>query len=355
MSRPQVRTGDVNGANWHYLGELGTVTGLTYSDSLPGGNTSLACTLITDTSERNRMLDPGRRVQVMLGGSRIWRGTLDEPSPDADGWKITAQGNGVAGTNYRAEWTSYTFANVIDNAIGRGLNWVRGSDAGGYTAEPSDSGSQTVTDFLNAYTSPGSKTWQVDRNRNVSVFSIPTKVTRLLVATSPAVRTLAGYKTALCIRYQISADTEGGAAATYGTTWVTNDAQIAVHGRIEEYWDISDAGVMTATAAQNYGKAAMAKYDAASWGGPFQVNAGQYLTVGGAPVDLAAERAGEVVRLLLADGPYGGEVVPSPPITFPVGQVDYNDDDGTLTVTPFQSSSDDWAALLDSIAPKPPA
>ncbi len=355
MSRVQVRTGTPAGTNWWYLSEIGPVTGLTYSDTMPGGPESLACTLVTDPTTRHEALNPGRQVQAVCGASIIWEGTLDEPQPGEDGWRITAQGLGIAGSSYRDVWSSFTFASVVDNAISRGLRWARGPDAGGYTSEQHDSASQTVTEFLNLYTSPAGKTWKVGRDRTVSVFPIPTTVTRLLIATVPAVRTLAGYKNALYMRYKISEDTTQGAAATYGLTSATNEGNITAHGRIEAYWPLDDSGVMSAATAQGLGSTALSKYDAVSWAGPFQVRRGQYLNLGGAPVDLACEQAGEVVRLILADGPYGGEVSPVPPIEFPVGKVEYDDAEDTLQVTPFQYAASDWTALLEQLAPKAPA
>ncbi len=76
----------------------------------------------------------------------------------------------------------------------------------------------------------------------------------------------------------------------------------------------------------------------------------------GTPVDLGCEQAGEVCLMMLADGPYGGEGQPSPPVTFPVGQVEYSDTEQTLAVTPYQSVASDLSSLLDVLAlslPKP--
>ena len=83
---------------------------------------------------------------------------------------------------------------------------------------------------------------------------------------------------------------------------------------------------------------------------PFTVSHGQYLTTGGTPVDLSTERAGEVVRLLLTDGGYGGQVAPAVSITFPVGQVQYDDDSQTAQITPFQNIRSDLSSMLSALA-----
>ena len=111
---------------------------------------------------------------------------------------------------------------------------------------------------------------------------------------------------------------------------------------------------MTAGAAQALGNAALARYTAASWSGPFQAAPGQYLTMGGAPVDLGCEHAGEVCRLILADGPYGGEVNPAPPVQFPVGKYEYNDITGLAQITPYQAWTADLAAVTGRLTPAAP-
>jgi hypothetical protein len=353
----QVCTLTQAGGDQRYLGRIGHVADLTWTDTMPGGNEQLTCTLQVEPAYRTAATDPGRLIRVIKGASVQWEGILDEPTPGDGGWALTARGAGTWGALYQAVYSSWTAASVISTATARGLRWVTGNLGSGYLTEQHDSASMTVTDFLNLYTEPGSQTWRVHRvfaGNQLDVFPLPTTPTRLLVTTTPAARTLAGYINVLWIRYQATAD-NGTTAATYGTTSVTNAASIAKHGRQEAFWDISQGGVMTAGAAQALGNAALAKYTAASWSGPFQVAPGQYLNAGGAPVDLACEHAGEVVRLILADGPYGGEVSPAPPVQFPVGKVEYRDSDGTLIVTPFQSWTADLSNITQWYTPQAPA
>jgi hypothetical protein len=155
-----------DGTGQRYLGSWGHVDALTYSDTMPGGSATLACTLQASPSWTDQILNPGRVIRVLKGASIQWEGTLDKPVPvDGTGWTLTARGAGTWGTQYSALWTSWTAANIITAAIGRGLRWVQGSVGGGYLLCIKDSGSITVTDFLNLYTSPGSQTWRVHRPR----------------------------------------------------------------------------------------------------------------------------------------------------------------------------------------------
>lgn len=346
----------VDGSDQRYLGQYGHVDGLVWSNQMPGGDLGMSCTLQADPRSQPKALDPGRRVLIGAGGSIQWEGILLQPVPGDNGWSITADGSGTWGTRFRADYDAggYTAANILSRAQGRGLRWITGTVSGGLLTNPVDSASQTVTDFMNQIASPSSQTWRVTRQQaglRVDLIPIPTTVTRLLVTSTPAVRTLAGYINALYTRYQVTADT-GNGKATFFDAIATNAASIAKHDRTEDYWDLTSAGVMTGTAALALANSALAKYTAASYGGPFSVSPGQYLTAGGAPVDLACETAGEVVRLILADGPYGGEVTVSPPITFSVGQVQYTEATQTLEVTPFQAWTGDIGNILNLLAPK---
>jgi hypothetical protein len=352
-------TAAVDGTDQQYLGRYGHVADAVFSDQMPGGPLSMTCSLESDPRVQPQALDPGRRVIIGVGGRIQWEGILLQPVAGDNGWSVSADGAGTWGTRYQADYNAggYTAENIIDRALGRGLRWVRGTVSGGMLVNPADSASQSITDFLNSITSPQSTTWRVSRKQagwQVDLIPIPSTVTRLLITNVAAVRTLAGYINALYARYQVTADS-GGTPATFLTATGTNAASIAKHDRTEDYWDLTSAGVMTGTTALGLTNSALAKYQAASYGGPFVVNQGQYLTVGGAPVDLASETAGEVVRLILADGPYGGEIGVAPPITFPVGQVQYNANEHTLQVTPFQSWRNDLGNVLGLIAPKAPA
>jgi hypothetical protein len=123
-----------------------------------------------------------------------------------------------------------------------------------------------------------------------------------------------------------------------------------MHGPAEAYSDLSNAGVMSAPAAQNVGNQVLARYQRASFVGPFTVRFGQLLTTGGTPVDLGTERAGNVARLLVTDAPFGGEVAAGL-IEFTIGAYSYSEDDQTAQVTPMQSARSDFSALLSLVSP----
>jgi len=198
-------------------------------------------------------------------------------------------------------------------------------------------------------TSGGAFTWHVGPWNTLKVAAIPQAVTRLLVATTPAAPTLNGYYDVLYAYYQATADSDS-AQATYALASASNTQNIAQHGRLEASWDLSSVGLMTSADAATAAGDVLARYNAASFSQPFTVSQGQYLTTGGQAVDLSTERAGEVVRLVLVDGGYGGQVAPAVSITFPVGQVNYDDDQQAAQITPFQNVRNDLSSMLSALA-----
>lgn len=360
MSRGQVRTTAVNGTRRQYLGTIGPVNGLVTSYAIPGGCEQMSCTLtpVNGTTYRSDALDPGRTVEVMLGGS-VWDGILDEPTEVDGGWSITAQGSGTMGSLYDADYTgSWSAAvpdQVITDAISRGLPWITpsiGHPAGMFLGQPPDPASVKVDEMLNQLTSLGGMTWMVKhapRGNLPQVWPIATTPNRLLVTADTAPRTLGGDINALKLRYMVTADAGSGKPATFATTWCVDQASIDRHGRRETYYDLSSVGPMLLSAVQAIGNAVLSQYQRASFAGPFNVRSGQLLTLGGQPQDLGVFFMGNegpmCCKLLLTDGAYGGEVQPGP-VTFMVGGYSYDWDADVAQITPFQSLRQDFAALL---------
>lgn len=352
----QVVTFAPDGSDPRWLGVSGPVAGLTYSFALPGGPAQLTGALGVRPASRQAALEPGRMCQVYRGGVCCWDGQMDEPVPGDSGWAFSAHGSGTFGNQYMSEYADYSVkGQPVTRAIAnRGLRWVAPgswpSDL--YMGQPPDSGSVSITDYLNTVCGNAGYTWQVTCPGNLlSVFTPPSVPSRLLVTATPAGRTLAGYYTRLWIRYCSAADNKtNGNPATYALTSVTNSAQAAKHGALELFADLSADSPMNASAAQSVGSKLMAKYTAASFAGPFTARPGQLRTTGGAPVDLGAEQAGTCVQLLLAGGGYGGEVSPAVPVTFVTGSYEYSEDTQLATITPWQSPASDLAGLLSTWA-----
>ena len=358
----QVAVASPGSSTWQYLGTLGLVTSLTYSFVCPGGADKLDATVMLPAAYRTQLLNPGWQVRVTRGGHIVWTGRMDEPVPSPSGWQVTAVGDGQRGQDFRAVYTSTWPAGepdeAVNNAIARGLPWVNpgiGSPSGMWLGQAQDSGSSSIADLLNLVCTRGGLTWYANSQpggqpgTDLTVFPLPTAVNRLLVVTEPVPRTLGGDINTIFIRYQVtdaSSDASGGSQqATYGTTSVQNAASVAAHGVTETNIDLSSAGVMSQSAAQAVGNSVLANYQRASFAGPFTAARGQLLNAGGAPVDPGTDQAGTVVRLILTDYAYGGEVTPAA-ISFVVGAYAWDDFAGKATITPYQALDQSLSGLL---------
>ena len=354
----QVSVAAPGSTSWQYLGTLGLVTALTYSFTCPGGADQLTCTVMIPASYRTQLLNPGWQVRVTRGGHVCWTGKLDEPQPSSSGWTLTAVGDGNRGTDFRAVYSGTWPAGMpdaaVNAAIARGLPWVNpgiGTPAGIWLGQAQDSGSMTVTDLLNLVCTRGALTWYANSQPGGSpgtdlfVFPLPTAVNRLLIVTDPVPRTLGGDINSLLIRYEIDDGVASSTSATFGTTTVQNAASVAAHGVIEDYVDLSSAGVMSAGSAQAVGNNVLAAFVRASFAGPWSASYGQLLNAGGVPIDPGTDQAGTVVRLILTDWAAGGEVSPAP-ITALVGGYSWDDFAQQATITPYANLDQSLSGLL---------
>jgi hypothetical protein len=351
-----------DGTDVRWLGSIGAVADLKYAYTLPGGASSMSCTLLAEPNQRPSAINIARTVKIYRGGSCVWRGKLAEPQTSTTGWSISAIGVGALGANFVSHYSTWSADDPINQAIGRGLPWINPGLAGTpglWLSQKEDDASQSVTDFLTLLCTNGALTWYVDQSGTLRIIPIPTTPTRILVSTEPASRTVVADVNSLFVRYQATADNTSSsssstAAAAFGTVLAVNQASIDAHGVMEAYADLSSVGVMSSTTAQNAGKAALAKYVRATYAGPFTIRQGQWLNLGGAPIDIGAERGiPQVAQLMLTVGGYGGEVVPGTP-TFPLGQWEYDDTAQTASVTPFQSIASDLSSLLAAMFPAKP-
>ena len=339
------------------------MTALTYSYTCPGGCDSMTCTLMVPASYRNQIMDPGWQVRVWRGGHVVWDGRMDEPVPaGTSGWNFTAVGTGQRGTDFLAiysdTWPTGQPDESINNAIARGLPWVNpgvGTPSDAWFGQAVDSGAQTITALLNLICTRGGSTWYVNSQPggligdDLSVFPLPTVPNRLLICVTPVPRTLGGDINTIMIRYMITADNSTATPAvpaTYGLAVAQNAASVAMHGELETYIDLSDVGVMSEAAAAAVGQNVLQIYQRASFAGPFVGNYGALMNMGGTPVDPGCDQAGSVVRLILTDFGYGGELVPGTPIQFIVGSYEWDDFSQTFTLSAMNTLDQSLTGML---------
>jgi hypothetical protein len=360
----QVAVAPPGSSAWQWLGTIGQVTALTYSYVCPGGCDQMTATVMVPASYRTQLFNPGWQVKITRGGHQVWDGKLDEPVPTASGWNLTAVGTGNLGANFVAfyapgdVWPASEPDEVVNRAIARGLPWVNpGLNSSPYFSQfwfgqEVDPGAQTVTAMLNLLCTRGGLTWYVNSQPggilgdDLNVFPLPTVPNRLLVSTTPVARTLGGDVNTIFVRFLVTADNSTtGAVAAYNVVEVQNLASVAAHGTLEQYFDLSDAGVLTLTQAQAVAENVLSVYVRASFAGPFQASYGQLLTTGGQAVDPGTDQAGTMVRMILSDYAQGGEVTPAP-ITWIVGAYSWDDFQQVATITPYQDLDQSLSGLL---------
>jgi hypothetical protein len=341
-----VFTENADGTDRRHLGEIGHITGLKHSTTLPGGDDQCSLVLLSTQAGRPAAIRPGRTLTLSQAGL-LWTGRLDEPVPQEGGWQVQAHGTGTFGSLWQAYYTGkYGGDNPVDAAISRGLPWINdGLDASIDSTQIPDPAADSIADHLTAITDPVTRTWRITRTGHLTTLLIPTTPSRLLVLEQAAARALAEVPTRLWIRYQKK-------AGVYDTTYVDNATAAGEFGVTERYADFGDAGVMTASAAQARASKILAKYQAVGWVGPLTATAGRYLTITGAEVDLANERACEVVQPVFAGPASEGEWVAGYPPTFVTGQCEYDWDAETLQLTPWESARRSLSDLLSDLAPK---
>lgn len=351
-----------DGSQPRALAQLGPVSPATYSFTTPGGCDTLTASFYRPPRYRTDALDPGRLLRGYRGGAVVWSGIVDEPAPGDQGWAVSAHGAGAFGNDYRAIWTGTWGASSVDqivnNAIGRGLAWVNpgiGSPAGMWTGQAVDSASTSVTDVLNNACTKGSLTWLVTTTgagNTLAVIPRPSAANRLLVADAPLARSVVLEPTTLYVRYQSGGD-KGGSAATYGLTSVTTAGLEAATGRLEDYMDLSSAGVQTATAAQAPAQAVLNKYRRAAFTDQIIARHGSLLNLGGVPCDpgcyFTEGQQGMVCRLLLADYTPPSDVIVGAP-TVLIGSYSWDDAAMVATITPAESLRHDFSSLMQMIA-----
>lgn len=393
-----------------WLGQVGHVAGLNYTYSIPGGPDQLTCQLQVEPNYRTDAINPGRIVTAHRGGSCIWEGVLTEPSPAPTGWTLTANGCGTYGTNFGAWWeldfpASWSVDDPVNLAISRGLRWANNglnNPGSAFLGPVQNPGSLTITDFMNLLCTGGALSWQLVQPASASsfppgpwvidLFPLPTDVSGNPVASAPSSqvnsqlytfsrwaradlastlsrrppdlyivnvnpvgRTITADINTLILYYEVSPDTPAtdtapAVSATYSTTFADIPGSVARHGRMEYYLDLSSAGPMTQPQAAQIGQNVLSKYIRANFSGSFSVQPGQLLNVGGFPVDLGCNWVGYLASVQAENYAAGGEVGFGP-MTFQIGEYEFDDDSQTALVTPYQNARTDMSSVIAQLYP----
>lgn len=316
-----------------WLDQLGIVTGLKYSNVYPGGDNDASWSLMVPENFWHRALAPGRTIGICNGGSLIWQGILQIPTPGTP-WTCQANGLGTLGQNYRAYEPSsnnaYSINGAVDAAIGRGLPWTRNSSIPIEASTNAPSASETIEEALNDVTDRNNEYWQVSTLGALTVAAAPTTISHLLYATDTAAgRALTSYISALFVHFiDISTNAQT-------TVYCQNSNASNKFGTIEDDLDMTGASPMSISEATDFGNFYIGKSSPRTYfAGSFTATYGQLCVLGGQPKDLATAKAGSLLRVQYAAPNPDGEIFPGATADLLVGNVDYDSDADTLSITP---------------------
>lgn len=340
------------------LSAFGTVRGVRYSSTWPGGCDALSCTLDLGLRDNPRAALEGRRLTAFLGPVRIWAGLLNEVNRGTP-WTLKAEGLGVQAVHTQAIVNTgdltYQVSQHVNYAITRGalLGWQPTTVA----AVPNlPTGPvynlTTIADLLNLSTASNGRRWGVDAFGRLTQPVVPTTPDLLVLApVAPFGRSLDGFATHIAVDYLNETDTSGSTVST--TVVATTDANVTNRfGRVEAKVDVSKYGLMNASeAASVVGGLLSLIGPRASFTGKIPLTYGSVLDAGsGVPVHPSRITAGQLVRFCGSQpGLISGEVGRA--LTFDVllGDVEYDHDLEAAVVAPVQTKARDLAGVLKLI------
>lgn len=262
--------------------------------------------------QRHPALVRGAAVDIKLGPTPIWVGTLTEPNWDSG--DLTAVGcysqtNGALCFNGSGQ-TSTVPNTVIDQAISRGgLGFTRRDDFGSTAIGSADDTAKSYTylsELLDAWADENNSGWAINQRRQLIITGAPT-VTDPRWYVAPGVGELGqadGDRTdRVFVRYYKT----GGALGTASWPAATppNGIERAVDATSRGQLASTDAACLTR--ATNIAKGIYTKTGAghSGWTNGLELDRTQVSTPGGGPARLGFVRAGDTMRLLGVPDPRG--------------------------------------------------
>lgn len=328
-----------------YLDSLGTVSGLSWSSTYPGGDASASCTLVVDPNLYSEALVPGASFGVTLGVLDVFGpGYLTTPGVSRDGRQIGATGKAAELKHFAAvaptTGNAYALAEVIDAALTRGLSIVRGTLPATPTGMTAATGSVTLAEALDAVTLGNGERWVVRDGVLLAEATPPAKVLRAVLREDPG-RTVDTYATAVVVLYLNSG--AGGAAAA-----VVVQGGSQGKGQREVTLDLTDKGAFTTGNATTFGQNYLARLNTrTAFAGRMELAQGDVYD-GTNPVDNRLLRAGQQLSLEVANPDRQGEVFGTS-VVVTAGEWQVDGLTGTAALTPLETDPDDLAEALTRV------
>lgn len=318
------------------------VTGIKWSTQYPGGDISFSAALNAQPNLVHHGLTAGRRVTILGGCAVRWQGVLDEPRR-GNPWQLSGTGLAALAKQYgsvgnTAVGSAIALNTIVDNAIARGLPWTR--PAALPSAGASTASGQTVDGAFAEVSKANGQFWSLSVLGAVTMAAPPTTPMYLLATTQALNPTMVGYATQVVVAFNNSS------GPNIDQRTVTDATAIAAFGKREALLDLTGNGTMSATAATAYGTTWLTQNKPQlRYTNPILVQPKQLTVPGGGPVDLMTVRAGCLVTVTDVDPTHENQLAAGP-LSFLVGQTDYDADAHTLTLTPLGVQGTDFVSVL---------
>lgn len=337
-----VRSVAQDGSGGVWLDEFGQVSSWQHTITFPGGDSAASFSFACDPTFVHPGLLPGRILQAVAGSALVWVGRLEEPDRSQNPWSVSAVGRAYLAKDHVVTTSGSTLNTVVDAAISNGLPWTRPASLTNPDSDIARFG--TVDDALGLL-AQDQEYWSLDVNGVVTTPSYPSGPPTLAVyVTDLAPRTLENYANVVIVEYIPT-----GSSTPTVTTVTAAAAELAARGRVETFLDITASGQMTLAQAQAAGAALIQQDSVPTWSAGFTAAPGTLFTLAGGPVDPATARPGAVMRVFTLHSDDLGTTS----MDIPVGQVVYDDGDGTngtAQLTPLAAAENSLLAMLAKAA-----
>lgn len=271
------------------------------------------------------------QVEIKAGSANVWQGFLSEPDMDDDA-TFTAQGLSALGKDYLcfdgSLNTTSTPDTAVDQAISRGLPWVRRASLSStaFAAGDQTDSLNYVGDLMGAWSDSVGKRWGVDADATVYAQADPTTPLWHLAPGSGRLGLADDdYASDIYVRYL-------AAGAGYATATAGDSTSRTKFGRREFPVDATDKGLLSGAAASLLGSALLEKGKARQgYTNGVEVTKYQLTYPGGSPAYLPFVKAGDLVRM---HGVLSEQATPTPYVDWLIGETSYEAGSETITLTP---------------------
>lgn len=334
--RRQLRVGGV------WLKNIGPWSDLAYMHRWPGGPYEASWSMTLPQGFRHPALQRGQLVEVMDGMGRVWSGLLSDPDPGESTFKATGlcrEAEQYLCFDAAGNTTSVPDV-AVDQAITRGLPWVRRMSLGATAFTATTDPLNFVSALLDSRADELGQRWRVDPDGEVRMLPDPTVPAWHMTPGSVDLGLSSDeYASHIFLRYR-------GPTGAYATAATSDDVAAAQFGHREFAGDATGLGRITAGKAASLAAGVLAKGKARlGWTSGIEATPVELTTAGGVPADLSLVVAGDLIRI---HGLFDEQASARAFVDVVVAESQYTDSDQSISLTPQGMTERTLADVLEA-------